>query len=112
MSQHIKYVGFVAHGEFREYTLIMRDAEATWQSFTLVIANQAFLDHRVRYQDGPDICYRKLHQEAAACENGIPPSRLLVSDEDLSVYKTTITAKPPKRRPRPPAELESDSEHR
>ncbi|HVS03887.1 MAG TPA: hypothetical protein VMT16_14060 [Thermoanaerobaculia bacterium] len=104
MNRSIQYVGFSVSGEAREYVLRMRDFDATWHRFTLVIPTQAFLAHRIPYQDAPDICFRKLQREAAAAVEGMPDSRLVVSDEELVRYRVETTPKRPPRRPPTPAQ--------
>jgi hypothetical protein len=94
----IEYVGFTSTEATRTYQLRVKEG-ADWYAFTLEIANQAFLDHRVRYQDGPDVCFLKLQKELAGCvDGGLPAKHLSVSDADLLEYKDAHAPKPPQRR--------------
>jgi hypothetical protein len=106
MTRRIEYLGFAVRGDAREYALRMQDTQAAWHRFTLVISNEAFIAHRVRYQDAPDICFRKLLSEATACGDGMPGERLLVSDDELGTYKAARAPKPPVRRQPPPVDRE------
>ena len=99
---HVEYVGFVAGGLAREYTLRVRQADGRAQSFTLCIANEAFLAHRVRYQDAAEICQLRLQRELTAAGDGWPASRLDVSETDLEEYRTSHVPRPARRRARPP----------
>ena len=114
MSRHIRYLGFVVHAEHREYTLALRatDADATWHQVAILLSHDAFLSHRVRYQDAPDICFRILHQEAGeACEDWKPPESLWVRDEDLVAYSAAMAPRRPAgRHPRPAPESEVEPE--
>jgi hypothetical protein len=101
VSAHVEYVGFTTRGAAREYTLRVRPAAGEPHNFTLAIQNEAFLARRVRYQDGPDVCFLKLQRELAACADGFPASRLSVSDAELEEYRSAHTPKPPQRRPKP-----------
>jgi hypothetical protein len=103
---HVEYVGFRASETSREYTLRVKQAAGTADDFTLSIANEAFIAHRVRYQDGPDICFLKLQKELAALGGGLPAARLSVSDAELEEYRAAHAPKPPQRRPRPPVVVE------
>lgn len=105
MSRHIRYLGFVVHDEHREYTLTMRDtdADAAWHRVTVLITHAAFKAHRVRYQDAPDICFRKLSREADSCEGWTPSVPLWIDDEDLSSYSASMAPKRPTRRRARPA---------
>jgi hypothetical protein len=99
---HVEYVGFRANESTREYTLRVKQAAGGIDDFTLSIANEAFISRRVRYQDGPDICFLKLQNELAALGGGLPAARLSVSDAELEEYRAAHAPKPPQRRPRPP----------
>lgn len=98
---HVEYVGFRASGAMREYTLRVRQAADDSLQFTLVIPNEAFLSHRVRYQDAPEICFLKLQREILACSEGLPDARLTVTDGELEDYRAAHAPKPPHRRPKP-----------
>jgi hypothetical protein len=99
---HVEYVGFTTKGTAREYTLRVKHAAGEFHDFTLIIPNEAFLAHRVRYQDAPDICFLKLQRELAAIEGTMPASCLKVSDAELAEYRTAHAPNPPRRRPKPP----------
>jgi hypothetical protein len=101
-SPQVEYVGFAVKDETREYTLRVRRPTGDSSDFTLAISNEAFLKGRVRYQDGPDLCFLKLQRELLAHEGGLPPSYLSVSDAELEAYRTAHTPRPPQRRPKPP----------
>ena len=99
---HVEYVGFRANGPTREYTLFLRRVDDDSLTFTLLIPNEAFLSHRVRYQDAPEICFLKLQRDLLACSEGLPGARLTVTDAELEDYRLAHAPKPPQRRPRPP----------
>ena len=99
---HVEYVGFKAKGPTREYTLLLRRPDDASLTFTLIIPNEAFLSRRVRYQDGPEICFLKLQRDLLACSEGLPAARLTVTDADLESYRTAHAPKPTHRRPKPP----------
>jgi hypothetical protein len=101
---HVEYVGFKTRETMREYTLRVKQPAGTSDDFTLAIANEAFVAHRVRYQDGPDICFLKLQRELAALDGALPASYLSITDAELEEYKAAHAPKPPQRRPRPPVE--------
>jgi hypothetical protein len=102
VAPQVEYVGFKTDGTMREYTLLLRRTGDDSVGFVIVIPNEAFLAHRVRYQDAPEICFLKLHREILACAEGLPSARLIVSDADLLEYRAAHTPKPARRRPRPP----------
>jgi hypothetical protein len=103
-GNQIEYIGFTVNSETREYTLRARHAGGEYHDFTLAISNEAFLDHRVRYQDAPDICFLKLKREMIECGDALPVLFLSVTDVELREYVEAHTPKPKKRFEREPAE--------
>jgi len=103
LSTRVEYVGFAVRGAAREYALRVWPADGEPHEFTLVIPNQAFLTQRVRYQDGPEVCFLKLQRQLAACPTGFPPSHLGVTDADLEDYRIAHTPKALQRRTVPPS---------
>jgi hypothetical protein len=102
MTGAVEYVGFSANVTTREYTLRVRTAADDSRQFTLVIPIEAFLSHRVRYQDAPEICFLKLQRELVACPEGLPHARLTVSDAELEDYRRAHAPRPPQRRLKTP----------
>jgi len=76
----VQYVGFIVNGPVREYTFAVREMAAVPLHYTLSIANEAFVAHRVRYQDAPDICSLKLRRELDAHANHPPTTSFSVTD--------------------------------
>ncbi len=101
-SAHVEYLGFSVKGAIREYNLRVRDAAGDHRDFTMTITNEAFLAHRVRYQDAPDVCFRLLQRELLAAVDGHVASRLSVTEADLEEYRVAQAPKAPQRRPKPP----------
>jgi hypothetical protein len=106
MSAHVVYLGFKAEATAREYSLRIRNPGEADRDFVLVIANEAFLANRVRYQDAPEICFLKLQRELSLCLEGTHPARRLkVTDAELEEYKAAHSPKPrlPSSKPADPA---------
>ena len=101
-TAHVEYVGFRATVTRREYTLRVRQGGDP-EEFTLVISNDAFLAHRARYQDAPEICYLKLQRELAASPGSRPARLLSVTDQDLEEYRVAHAPKSPGRAKAPPS---------
>ena len=94
----LQYVGFENRAAVREYAFTLRGSGGTSTEYFVTIANEAFAAHRVRYQDGPDICSLRLHREFAARADHPPSTRFSVTDAELAQY--TI-AHAPKHKPGP-----------
>ena len=94
----IEYVGFTVNEATREYKLRARPRGGEYQDYTLAISNEAFLAHRVRYQDAPDICFLKLKREMSACVDTLPALHHDVTDAELEDYRVAHAPKPNKRR--------------
>jgi hypothetical protein len=93
----VQYLGFEAKLLAREYTFQVREAGAE-REFTLNIANEAFLSHRVRYQDAPDICAQRLQAELAAHANHPPETQYVITSAELDAYRKS-RAETPSRYP-------------
>jgi hypothetical protein len=90
----IAYKGFKSEGDYREYTLVAHTPDGECE-FQFLISLGAFTDGRLKLQDGPDICYRKLLSDIAAGEPLTSRKHTFV-DQELASYRTA-TAPPPRR---------------
>lgn len=102
----LQYVGFETKGAVREYAFSVRGAGAAPSDYFVTIANDAFVEHRVRYQDAPDICSLRLQREFAARTDHPPSTRFCITDVELADYKDAHTPKPKSG----PADYRSDQE--
>ncbi len=87
MAPQVEYVGFKTKASSREYTLVIKKVGSDPRTFTVAIPSVAFLAHRVRYQDGPEICFLKLQRALATAPGDLPPKHVTVTDADLKAYK-------------------------
>jgi len=92
----LQYVGFETKGPVREYTFTLRGSGGRFSEYFVTIANAAFVAHRVRYQDAPDICSLRLHREFTAGSDHPPSTRFSITDAELADY---MNAHDPKPRP-------------
>jgi hypothetical protein len=90
----LQYVGFENRGTVREYAFTLRGSGGTSTEYFVTIANAAFVAHRVRYQDGPEICSLRLHREFAARTEHPPSTRFSVTDAELADYLNDRARKP------------------
>lgn len=90
----LQYLGFETKGAVREYAFSLRGTGGESSEYFVTIANAAFVAHRVRYQDAPDICSLRLHREFAGRTDHLPSSRFCVTDAELADYKDAHTPKP------------------
>lgn len=98
----VEYIGFTVNEAKREYKLRVKRLGGEYEAFTLAISNKAFLAHRVRYQDAPDICFLKLQRELVACGDAPLEAHYEVTDAELEDYRVAHTPKPNKNRPKVP----------
>jgi hypothetical protein len=89
----VQYQGFQAKLLVREYTFKVREAGEE-REFTLNIANEAFLAHRVKYQDAPAICSQRLQAELAAHANHPLETEYVITAAELEGYRTSRAEKP------------------
>ncbi|HUJ81613.1 MAG TPA: hypothetical protein VLW83_07000 [Candidatus Acidoferrales bacterium] len=84
----VQFIGFEAKARVREYTFTVREPATEPREFTLTIANEAFDDRRVRYQDAPDVCSLKLRHELATFANRPPSTHYRITDAELEDYRS------------------------
>ena len=89
----LRYVGFETKGAVREYTFSLRGTGGASSEYFVTIANDAFVAHRVRYQDAPAICSLRLHREFTNRADHPPSTRFSITDAELADYKDAHTAK-------------------
>jgi hypothetical protein len=82
----VQYTGFKAQIRVREYNFTVRETTTEQRDFTLSISNEAFTEHRARYQDAPDICSIRLRRELAASANHPAVMKFAVGDAELTEY--------------------------
>jgi hypothetical protein len=85
-SQVIQYVGFRASALGRDYTFSVHEPGAPSREYTLTITNEAFESHRARYQDAPEVCSLRLHQELATSTNDPATTHFGITDSELADY--------------------------
>jgi hypothetical protein len=85
----LEYLGFRNGPDRREYLLSVKSLAGV-QAYTIWIADAAFAARHVRFQDGPDVSYRKLQRVLQATE----PTELRcleVTESELHEYRTAQT---------------------
>ena len=87
----VQYVGFESKGAVREYAFTVRGTDGAFSEYFVTIANDAFVAHRVRYQDAPDLCSLRLHWEFATRTDHPPSTRFSVTDAEPADYKDAHT---------------------
>ncbi len=88
-----QYVSYEAKGLLREYTFAVREASGELREYILTIANEAFVSHKVRYQDASYICCLRLYRELAEAANHPQASRFSITDTELADYKAATAPK-------------------
>ena len=89
----LQYVGFETRGAVREYAFTRRGSGGESSEYFVTIANAAFVAHRVRYQDAPNICSLRLHREFATRSDHLPSTRFSITDAELADYMAAHTPK-------------------
>jgi len=87
----VEYLDFQDVPGYREYRLAVYGPE-TPVEFRFRIASDAF-GARIRLQDGPDLCYRKLQRMAASGET-MSPDVVTIDDDELGNYREAHTPLP------------------
>jgi hypothetical protein len=85
----LQYLGFAVVSAGREYSFRVRSSEGAEREFTVMVGNAGFVSGGLKYQEGPDVCYRKLLHALAGEQPGSPAlPRQQLSDSELSEYKS------------------------
>ena len=94
MSKEVimQFVGYTVKPLGREYTFMVREPPIEPREFTIAIANEAFTERRLRFQDGPDICSAKLRRELLNGANLSPESHFDLSNAELADYHASHSA--------------------
>ncbi len=82
----MQFVGFESKATAREYTFVVREVYVEPREFKITIAHKAFSEHRVRFQDGPDVCALKLRRELTTSANHPKESLFHITDLELDDY--------------------------
>src|SRR5271169_6348214 len=102
LATQVEYVGFCSSETTRDYRLLIRHPGGECEQFVVAIRHEAFLSHRVRYQDAAEICFLKLRRVLdawiSAPESGPPAARQNVTDADLLEYREAHAAKPQRKK--------------
>ena len=98
----VQYVGFRTTAAGREYTLCASGGLEP-RLFVLLIPGEAFVSHAVRFQDGPDLCFRRLQRELTADPDLLPGGGLVLTTEELLDYQQGRAQPANERRRRGPA---------
>jgi hypothetical protein len=101
----VEYVGFKNNEASREYSLRIRHKDGHCDEFVVAIPLEAFVAHRVRYQDGAEICFQKLQRAVegweAESETLFPSTRLDVTNAEMEAFKVSQAPKARTRRAPP-----------
>jgi hypothetical protein len=97
MSEAIimEFIGFESKPMAREYMFTVREPSVEPRDFTLTISNESFDTHRVRYQDAPDVCSRRLRRELASHANHPTETHFHITDIELDDYRAHRTSQAP-----------------
>lgn len=94
-SVRVEFLEFQDVDKHREYRFRVYGPDGS-NEFRMRIANTAFDAHRVRMQDGPDLCYQKLIRVIAAGVTA-QPDLITIDDGDFFSYRDEHTVVPKRR---------------
>jgi len=90
---YIQYVGFNGTADSRVYGFHVIDAPHQPREFSVGIQSEVFGSSKLRFQDGPDICFARLKQELLEeTQDARVEGHLNISDEDVRMYLETHTS--------------------
>lgn len=84
---YIQYVGFNVGGGSRFYDFDVIDAAQEAREFTIKVQSEAFRSSPLKFQDGPDICFKRLAQELEGeTRESRAQSHLEVGEKEIQEY--------------------------
>ncbi len=95
----VRYVGFENTGEGRSYRLRAEVAGAPRQ-VTVIVPHQAFADHKLRFQDAPEVCVARLQREIDSGADVPDGLELRMTPDELEAYRESQVRRPSERRSR------------
>jgi hypothetical protein len=87
----VEYLGFRTSAKRREYLLRSHLGPETHE-YTVGIPHAAFAAGRARFQDGPEICYRKLLRELETAGDTLAAHDFTMTDAELADYLASHSA--------------------
>ena len=94
MSTRIQYLGFAVIAAGREYSFRVSGGVDLERDYIVTIANTLFLPGRLKYQEGPDISYRKVLTALAMDPSEASPSvRQQLTEAEVTDYTKTPSSK-------------------
>jgi hypothetical protein len=82
----VQYVDVRSTDRGREYSLRVLTATEP-RLFVLVIPGEAFVSGGIRFQDGPDLCFRRLSRDLTADPDLLPGDALEISAAEIRNYR-------------------------
>lgn len=91
MSKEIllQFVGFTSSVLGREYTFLVQEPSVEPREFTVAIASEVFSEHRLSFQDAPDVCSLKLRREVIKGALLLSESHFHLTNAELDDYRTS-----------------------
>jgi hypothetical protein len=94
----LRYLGFRNALDGREYLMQVGDGEP--RTFVLLVTHEAFASRQMRFQDAPDLCFRRMERELAVDPDLVPEGRLLLTSDELREYRCAHEPSAGNRKPR------------
>lgn len=84
---NIQYVGFAVGNTARNYNFLVTDTPGHSRQFTVVVRFESFRSTRLKFQDGPDICFTRLKRELEReTDDARADSQLRIGPDDIQAY--------------------------
>ncbi len=84
---YIQYLGFNVAASSRTYSFHVIDIPREARQFTVQVHSEAFLPARLKFQDGPAICFARLEQELQGeSQEERAEAHLSIRERDIREY--------------------------
>ena len=96
----VRYVGFDCTTDGRSYRL-RADVGGAPRHVTVIVPNEAFAEHKLRFQDAPELCVARLQREIDSGADVPDGLELRMTPDELDAYRESQARRPSERRSRP-----------
>jgi len=80
----MEYIGFKSTTQGRVYRFRVRFTSLDSRNYTVTIASEVFVSHRLNYQDGPHVCSSRLRRELTANPEVPSGTDFLISEKEIN----------------------------
>lgn len=84
----LKFLGVIPQSDYMEYGFRIENEDKSYRLVVLTINNTLFQQHKLKFQEAPDLCYQKVLTDLDNETNDCPiPERIPITSADIVQYR-------------------------